>query len=94
MNDHRKDNCSAKIRKAAELAVILRRLLAVCALICLVTMPSQKAAAATEAENTVFDWLTDQLNLSPAAACGIMGNIKAESNFISGISGLGGAYGL
>ena len=50
--------------------------------------------AATENEKTVYTFLTDNMGLSPAAACGIMANISAESGFRSGITGLGGAYGI
>ena len=51
-------------------------------------------AQAEDVEKTVFYYLTDEMELSPAAACGIMGNIKAESGFIPSIVGLGNAYGL
>ena len=53
-----------------------------------------KVPAATEAEQQVFDFLTGEMSLPPAAACGIMGTIKAESNFIPDIYGGGGAYGI
>ena len=50
--------------------------------------------AATEAELQTFGFFTNEMELPPAAACGIMGTIKAESNFIPDIHGLGGAYGI
>ena len=52
------------------------------------------APASPAEEQEVFHYLLDYLDINPAAACGIMGNIKAESDFISGILGLGGGYGL
>ena len=50
--------------------------------------------AATANEKTVYTFLTDNMGLSPAAACGAMANISAESGFRSNIVGLGGAYGI
>ncbi len=52
------------------------------------------AGAATSAQNEVFDYLVGNMQLNPAAASGVMANIQAESGFQSGISGLGGAFGL
>ena len=51
-------------------------------------------ADADSAEKTIYRYLTDDADLSPAAACGIMGNMQAESGFISDLYGLGRAYGL
>lgn len=46
-------------------------------------------------EREVFDYLTGELNLSTAAACGVLANIEHESNFQPGIFGdEGTSYGL
>lgn len=46
-------------------------------------------------EREVFDYLTGELNLSTAAACGVLANIEQESNFQPGIFGdKGTSYGL
>lgn len=50
--------------------------------------------AATANEKAAFDFFTDTMELSPAAACGIMSNIQYESGFQPGITGMGGAYGI
>ncbi len=55
---------------------------------------SLNAFGAESVEKKVFRYLTDDADLSPAAACGIMGNIKAESNFNPACVGMGRAYGL
>ena len=75
----------SKIRK------LIRR---VCMLAGLLLLLLPADAHAEDVEKTVFYFLTDEMELTPAAACGIMGNIKAESGFIPNIVGLGGAYGL
>ena len=67
-------------------------LLAAILLLVLCLVPARALAAGNE-EKT-FQFIVDNMNLSPAAACGIMGSIKAESNFTPAIYGLGGAYGL
>ena len=66
-------------------------LAAFCLTLCLAPI---KAQAVTDTEKKVFRYLTDELDFSPAAACGIMANIKAESGFNSNIYGVGSAYGL
>lgn len=48
---------------------------------------------AEDAEKTVYYYLTDEMEFSPAAACGVLGNIAAESGFRPDIYA-GGAYGL
>ena len=55
--------------------------------------PSLPAKAASN-EDTAFFYLTDTLGFSVAAACGIMANIRHESNFHPGAGSWGGAYGL
>ncbi len=50
--------------------------------------------AAEQDEQTAFAFFVDEMGLSPAAACGIMGNISIESGFKADITGLGGAYGI
>ena len=57
-------------------------------------MSGIKAQAATANEKTAFAFFTDTMGLSPAAACGVMSNIKCESGFSPTISGMGGAYGI
>ncbi len=70
---------------------LIRRICLLAGLL-LVLFPAD--ARAEDVEKTVFYYLTDEMELSPAAACGIMGNIKAESGFQPNIVGMGGAYGL
>ena len=53
-----------------------------------------RAYADSSPQKEIFRDLTEDAILNPAAACGIMGNMMAESNFISNIVGLGNAYGL
>ena len=55
--------------------------------------PSMPAKAASN-EETAFFYLTDTLGFNVAAACGIMANIRHESNFHPGAGSWGGAYGL
>ena len=55
--------------------------------------PSLPAKAAGS-EDTAFFYLTDTLGFNVAAACGIMANIRHESNFHPGAGSWGGAYGL
>lgn len=50
--------------------------------------------AATANEKTAYSFFTDTMELSPAAACGIMSNIASESGFQADINGMGGAYGI
>lgn len=46
-------------------------------------------------ERSVFEFLTTELGLNSAAACGVLANIEAESNFILTSYGDGGtSYGL
>ena len=56
-------------------------------------MPAKTQAAGT-AETTVYRFLTEELKLNPAAACGVMANIQGEAGFTAHIYGLGGAYGI
>lgn len=43
----------------------------------------------------IFDYITEELNLTPAVACGILANVKAESNFDpEAIGDSGAAYGI
>ena len=55
--------------------------------------PALPARAASN-EETAFFYLTDTLGFNVAAACGIMANIRHESNFHPGAGSWGGAYGL
>ena len=58
-------------------------------------LPAETKAATPEAnEKKVYTYLTENMGLSTAAACGIMANISLESGFYADINGLGGAYGL
>ena len=54
---------------------------------------SSETTLAEDAATVVFRYVVDEMDLSPAAACGIMGNIQAESNFNAAISGVMG-FGL
>ena len=56
-------------------------------------VPSLPAKAMSNEEATFF-YLTDTLGYNAAAACGIMANIRHESNFTPGSYGGGGSYGL
>ena len=55
--------------------------------------PALPARAASNEEYAFF-YLTDTLGFNVAAACGIMANIRHESNFHPGAGSWGGAYGL
>ena len=72
------------------------RLLAVLFAILLCTpCVSADAGERLAVEREVFDYLTGELNLSTAAACGVLANIEHESNFQPGIFGdKGTSYGL
>ena len=51
-------------------------------------------ARAQSNEEAAFFYLTDTLGFNVAAACGIMANIRHESNFHPGSMGGGGSYGI
>ena len=51
-------------------------------------------AQAESNEQIVFEFLTDEMGLNPAGACGVMSNIYEESHFIANINGVGAAYGI
>ena len=57
------------------------------------SVPSLQANAMSNEEATFF-YLTETLGYNAAAACGIMANIRHESNFTPGSYGGGGSYGL
>ncbi len=58
-------------------------------------LPVQAANAADANQQQVFRFLTDEMKLNSAAACGIMANIERESGFNPKASGSGGRfYGL
>ena len=67
--------------------------LAAAAIVVASLSPSLPAKAAGN-EDTAFFYLTDTLGYNVAAACGIMANIRHESNFHPGAGSWGGAYGL
>lgn len=56
-------------------------------------VPAMPAMAMSN-EEAAFFYLTDTLGYSVAGACGIMANIRHESNFHPGSRGGGGSYGL
>ena len=58
-----------------------------------VLVPALPAKAQSNEEYAFF-YLTDTLGFNAAAACGIMANIRHESNFHPGAGSWGGAYGL
>lgn len=72
------------------------RLLAVLLVIALCSPPVfADAGQRLSVERQVFDYLTGQLRLSAAAACGVLANIEHESNFQPAIYGdKGTSYGL
>ena len=51
-------------------------------------------ARASGTEDDAFFYLTDTLGFNAAAACGIMANIRHESNFHPGALNSAGSYGL
>ena len=66
----------------------------VCILMLTFMLPfmSARTQAMTASEKTVFDFAMDKMDLSPAAACGIIANLQAESYInpsLHGYSGLG-----
>ena len=75
--------------------MMLKRI--ICLIICgalLVTGAVTSVFAASN-EQTVFDFLTSDLGLNSAAACGVMANIEKESNFQPDIYGDNGtSYGI
>ena len=71
-----------------------RRIIAAALLAIILSGFACPTQAATAIEKKAFNILTSTLGLSPAAACGIMGNIKAETDFRSDIVGMGGSYGI
>lgn len=64
------------------------------AFLAVLLLPGMKAEAVTANEKTAFEFFTEKMGLSPAAACGIMANIKCESGFNANITGGGGSYGI
>lgn len=60
----------------------------------LLLFPKVEANAATANEKKAFTFFTENMGLNPAAACGIMANINAESRFTPNIIGVGGSYGI
>lgn len=73
-----------------------RGTLAVLALLALLVPLAPAAQAADLAvERAVYNFLKEELGLNSAAACGVLANIEAESNFSLRASGDGGSsYGL
>ncbi|MDD2958965.1 MAG: phage tail tip lysozyme [Lachnospiraceae bacterium] len=72
---------------------VRRCIFALTAMMAVLITGNIKTEAATN-EKTVYQFLTYQMELTPAAACGVMSNIDSESGFRSDIYGMGGAYGL
>ena len=72
------------------------RLLALILALCALAAPvSANAGDRLAVEREVFDYLTTELNLSDAAACGVLANIEHESAFQPTIFGdKGTSYGL
>ena len=72
------------------------RLLALLLALCALAAPvSANAGERLAVEREVFDYLTTELNLSDAAACGVLANIEHESAFQPTIFGdKGTSYGL
>ena len=56
-------------------------------------LPCTRRAYAEDTQSIIYKYIVDEMDLPPAAACGIMGNMHAESNFQAGISGASG-FGL
>lgn len=75
---------------------VFQRLLALAAAVLLsisTLSPSLQAEAASN-QQIVFEYLTDDLGYSVAAACGIMANISVESGYSPNAGNSSGAYGL
>ena len=73
----------------------IRLLALVLALSALAVPVSANAGERLAVEREVFDYLTTELNLSDAAACGVLANIEHESSFQPTIFGdKGTSYGL
>jgi len=74
----------------------LKQILCVLAAVCIlsvgIVIPS--SAASKSNEETVFTYLTETMGLTNAAACGVMANIKAESEFIADIGSSSSGYGI
>jgi len=71
----------------------------ICSLLIAVLVTSLFAVSASAVESSadneryIYTYLTDEMGLNTAAACGIMGNIYYETNFTADIS-VSGFYGL
>lgn len=79
----------SRMNKSYRNYIIAFLILAVCTF-----LPNIEADAATANEKKAFTFFTETMGLKPAAACGIMANINAESRFIPDITGPGGSYGI
>ena len=77
----------ARIRKS------MAAWIAIAAIVVATAVPTLPAKAMSNEEATFF-YLTDTLGFNAAAACGIMANIRHESNFTPGSYGGGGSYGI
>ena len=74
---------------------LLRLLAAVLVLFLCIPAVSAEAGSRLAVEREVFEYLTTELNLSDAAACGVLANIEHESAFQPTIFGdKGTSYGL
>lgn len=74
----------------------LRRLLALALALCLcLTLAVAANASNLAVERQVFSFLTEEMGLNSAAACGVLANIEAESGFSLAVYGDSGtSYGL
>lgn len=80
--------------KKKRISRVLSFLLSVVMIISVVPMSTLSVFAATN-EEIIYDYLTGTLGLNTAAACGVLANIEAESNFKTGEFGDGGkSYGI
>lgn len=74
---------------------LIRLLAGLLAIVLLVPAVSASAGERLAVEREIFDYLTDELMLSTAAACGVLANIEQESAFQPTILGdKGTSYGL
>lgn len=69
------------------------------AVLCAMLLPVAQVEAYSDSllvrQRQIFAYLTEQMGLNPAAACGVLANIEAESNFTLSALGDGGtSYGL
>lgn len=89
------------MRETATFARKIRKTVALLAAVCMIAVlsaaacPPVTAHASSSNEKEIYEYLTQELDYSTAAACGIMANIWCESSFKpTAYNSAGGSYGL